>query len=171
MALADVALRIGQHPRNQPADRVRHGQRRDFSSGEHKIAQRDFFIHAGLDKALIDALVVAADQDKMIKVPLQPPGGLLRKGLSLRGEIDHPPACFRFGEHGVQAGFQRLGHHDAAEASSIGVIIHLALPVFGIVPDLGTSEIQDSLFCSAAKNALMEHRVHRVRKKRQDIHP
>ena len=84
MALANVALRIGQNTRYETADCIRHCQRCDFSPGQHKITQGDFFVHTGFDEALIDSFIVAADKHEMIIIPLQPFRGFLRKGLSLR---------------------------------------------------------------------------------------
>ena len=167
MALVDVALLVRQHPGHQTADGVRHRHGGDLAPGQHEVAQGDFLVHTLLNKALVHALVVAADQHQVVVVLLQPPCGRLGVGLALGGEVDDPAAALaRVGYHRVQAGFQGLGHHHAAEAPAVGVVVHLLLFVFGVVPDLHAVDLHQALPGRPADDALVKHRVDGVRKQR-----
>ena len=84
MALAGVALLIGKHPRHKAAHRIGHGHRRDLAAGEDKVAKGYLLIDALLDEALIHALIMPADEYKMIVIALEALCRLLRVGLALR---------------------------------------------------------------------------------------
>ena len=167
MALADVALLVRKHARNEAAHPVGHGHGSDLPAGQHEVAQRDLLVDARLDEALVHALVVAADQHQMVVIPLQASGGVLGKALSLRGEVDHPAvSALCRGHDVVQAAFERLRHHHAAPAAAVGIVVDLALLVLGEVPDLDAVDLDRALFGRAADDALMQHGVHRVGKER-----
>ena len=63
MAFVFVTLRIGQHSRTQAADSIGNGHGGVLSAGEHKISQAHLLIYALLNKALINSLIVAADEN------------------------------------------------------------------------------------------------------------
>ena len=94
MALADVALLVGQHAGHQTAHGVRHRHRGDLSAGQDEVPQGDLLVHTGFHKALVHALIVAAYQHQMVIVPLQASGGILRIGPALRRKVDYPAAQF-----------------------------------------------------------------------------
>ena len=172
VAFADIALGVRQDARNQTADRITDGHGGDFAAGEDKVAQRELFIHAGLKKALVHPLIVAADQNKAVVIALQTAGGLLPEGGPLRCHGDHAgflPRNLTPGQHRLDTAFERLGHHDAAEASAVGIVVHLVLAVFGIVADLNAVQIQQALPAGAAQYAFMQHAVHIVRKKCKNV--
>ena len=81
VALIGEALRVGQDPGDQATHGVRHRHGRDFSPGENKVSQGDLLIHALVDEPLIDALIVAADQDEFIVVLMKPLGIGLAKSV------------------------------------------------------------------------------------------
>ena len=66
VALILKALRVSQNPGHHTAHRVRHRHGGDFAAGEHKVAQRDFLVHALVNKPLVNALVMAADQNQVV---------------------------------------------------------------------------------------------------------
>ena len=85
VALLRKAFRIGQDPGQEPAHRVAHCHGSDLAAGEHEVAQGELFVHALVDKALVDALVVAADQDEVLIVGGQAAGlGLVAPSYGLR---------------------------------------------------------------------------------------
>ena len=92
--------------------------------------------------------------------------------LPLGAQVNHPAAALPGAlQHRVQAGLQGLGHHHAAVAPAVGVIVHLVLLVVGIVPDLEAVDLHDALFGRAADDALVQHRVHRVWEQSQNVDP
>ena len=93
MAFVLKALRIGKDTGHHAAHRVRHRHGGDLPAGEHKVAQRDLLVAALLNEALVDALVVAADQHQMVVVPQQPSRLVLVERPALGGHIDHPAAA------------------------------------------------------------------------------
>ena len=173
VALPGVAGLVREDPGHQATHGIRHGHGRDLPAGENKISQGDLLVHTLLDEALVHALIVAADQHQVVVIPLEALGGLLVVGLALGTHVDHPAAqALRGGgDHRVQAAFQRLGHHDAAEAPAVGVIVHLVLLVFGIVPDLDAVYLHRALLHGPADDALVQHGADRVGKQGQNIDP
>ena len=68
MALILEALRVCQHPRHHAAHGIRHSHGRDFPAGEHKIPQGYLLVHTLVNKALVDALIVPADENDVLKL-------------------------------------------------------------------------------------------------------
>ena len=60
------ALRVGEHAGHHAAHRVRHRHSGDLAAGEDKVAHADLLIHALVNEPLVDALVVATDQDQVV---------------------------------------------------------------------------------------------------------
>ena len=61
MGLLGEAFLLGQHAPDHAADGVRHRHGGDLAARDDEIAHRKLFVHTLVDKALVDALVVAAD--------------------------------------------------------------------------------------------------------------
>ena len=74
------------------------------------------------------------------------------------------------GHHMVQTALERLCHHDAAEATAIGVVIHLHLLVFGKVANLMGLNVQNTLLGCATDDAFPQHSTHAVGKEGENIH-
>ena len=71
--------------------------------------------------------------------------------------------------HCAPAPVQRIALHDRAAAAAVGVVVHLVLPVGGVVADLVGMNFDKPLFLRAAENARAHHRIDRVREERQNI--
>ena len=71
VALAGVALLIGQYPRYKAAHRIGHGHRRNLAAGEDKVAKGYLFVDALLNEALVHTLIVPADEHEMIIITLE----------------------------------------------------------------------------------------------------
>ena len=59
-------LRVSQNARDHPAHCVGHRHGRDLTAGEYKITKADFLIHALVDKTLVNALIMTADQNNVL---------------------------------------------------------------------------------------------------------
>ena len=57
------AVGRAHHARQQPNHGIEQHQRRQFTTGQDVVADADLFHPAGIDHALIDSLVAAAEQD------------------------------------------------------------------------------------------------------------
>ena len=55
-----------QHPRNEPRHAVCQHHRRQFAAGEDVVADADFLVNAGVQRTLVNALVVAAEQHELL---------------------------------------------------------------------------------------------------------
>ena len=160
VALVGEADLISQHARDQARDGVddRHG--RDLAAREHEIAHGDLFVDTFVEKALVHALIVAADEDEIVIVRLRRAAGGEEDGMHRRADLiaDRAPAAP-----------QRVTLHDRAAAAAVGVIVHLVLLVGGIVPDLVGVDLDEPLFLRPAEDAGVQHRRHGLRKQRHDI--
>ena len=170
MALILEALRVCQHPRHHAAHGIRHSHGRDFPAGEHKISQGDFLVHALINKALVDALIVTADQNQIVHFAQANGIGLL-KCMAAGGEIHgvHRPCCLV--ADGFPAAIDGVRLHNGPPAAAVGVVIHLVLLVGCVVPNLVGLNPNEPPFLSPAQDALRQHIPQRVRKQGQNINP
>ena len=77
---------VGQDAGHHTAHRIGNRHGRDLAAGEDKIPDGNLLIDAGIDKPLVDAFIVSADQDEMF--PGQQFAGLgLGERCSLRESI------------------------------------------------------------------------------------
>ena len=82
---------IIQHPRNQASDGVREHHCGTLTAGQHIIPDGDIICHNLLEYALVNALIVTAEQDKILLFR-QLFRQLLGKQPSLGREINRPDA-------------------------------------------------------------------------------
>ena len=82
------AFLFRQHARHHAADGVRHGHGGDLAARDDEVSHREFFVHALVDEALVDALVVAADENQMVIALFQLARHRLREGAPAGREID-----------------------------------------------------------------------------------
>ena len=127
VALVLKTLRVGQHPRHQAAHRVRHRHSGDLPPGEDEVANRDFLIHALVDKPLVHALIVAAYEDQAPLLPGQPPGVRLGEGFATGREKNGAGPGVRQGADVLPTPVQRVGLEHRPPASAVGVVVHLLL--------------------------------------------
>ena len=169
MALVGEADLVSQHARDQARDGVddRHG--RDLAAREHEIAHGDLFVDAFVEKALVHALIMAADEDEIVIVCLQLPRLGLVERRAAGGEEDGVHRRADLIADRAPAAPQRVTLHDRAAAAAVGVIVHLVLLVGGIVPDLVGVDLDEPLFLRPAEDAGVQHRRHGLRKQRHDI--
>ena len=102
-----------------------------------KSPRLDLLVHALLDEAFVDALVVAAHQDEVVKLPCQPLGFRLTEGLATGGHIDGVDVLLSHLLADVlPAAEQRVRLEYSAVPAAVGVVVHLVLLVGGVVPNL-----------------------------------
>jgi hypothetical protein len=75
------ALRIGQNSRHHAAHRIGHRHGSDLAAGEHKVTQGDLLVHAFINEPLVNALIMAANQNQILHFA-EPNGIGLAEGLS-----------------------------------------------------------------------------------------
>ena len=149
VALLLVALLLGQNAGFQAEDAVCHHQAGQLAAGEDIIADGDLLVRKGIDHALINALVVAADQGQVVVLG-QPPGVLLGIALpTCRQEYymrRRPSLFLHFLLDCPQAVGNGLGIEHHAAAAAIGIVVGLLLFIQGVVPDLVAVGLNISLF-------------------------
>ena len=113
VALVRIALLVGEDARHHAADAVRDGHRGYLPAREDEVAEGYLLIDALLDKALVYALVVAADEHKVVVVAPEALGLGLVEGPALRGHIyDARAPLPGVAEDVAEAALERLRHHD-----------------------------------------------------------
>ena len=168
VALVGEAHLLGQHPRHHAADAVRYGHGRNLAPGDHKVPQGDLLVHALLDEALVQALVVAAHQNDVLP-PQQLPGHALVKGAALGGHEHrvHVPACLL--TQGPVAEIQRLRQHDQPLAAAVGIVVRAAVVGGGVVPDVGGPDGDEALGLGLADDAGLHHCADHIRKQGHNV--
>ena len=159
------ALGVRQDTGHHAADGVRHGHGGNFTAGEDKIAHADLLVHALVNEALVDALVVAADQNQMVIGLFQLPGYGLGKGAATGGEENGVSRSEGL-HHVIPTAVQRVRLHNGPPAAAIGVVVHLHLLVGGVFPDLVGLDGDVAPLLGPAQNADVQHGVHGVREQR-----
>ena len=167
VALVGEADLVCQYTGDHAADGVRHRHRRKLAAGQHKIAERDLLVDAGIDKPLVDALVVAAGQNKMIIVADELARLFLRKPLTLcahQDGVDMLSARDR-----LMTAIERIGLHDHALAAAVGGVIHTVVLVGGVVADVDRIDAHQTGGLRASDDALRHHAVDQFGKQRENI--
>ena len=168
MAFIFIAGGIGQNPRHQAAHCVGHRHGGNLPPGEHKVPQGDLLIHIAVDESLVNALIVAAHQNQVLMVTGQPFGVCLGEGLAAGGQVDGASRAVGVSDM-LPALIERVGLHHSTAAAAVGVVVHLALLVEGVVPNLVGVDTQDIPLLSPAQNRLGECVAHCVGKQSHDV--
>ena len=173
VAFVFIAFRVGEYAGDQPAHCISHGHGWNFTTCEHEVSQGDFLVHAFLNKALVNALVVAADQNQPVIVIPQPHGVSLLEGLSAGGHIDgaHPLALGHALHDMGPAPIEGIRLHHRSVAAAVGVVIHLILLVGGVVPDLMALHPDKSPLLAPAQNGFTEHVSHHIGEEGHNVNP
>ena len=174
MALLLVAFRAGKHARAQAAHAVRHHQRRKLAAREHVISNRDFFVRQRLNDALVDALVMAAHQQEAVLLGKLLALFLCKRRARSRHENNVGPRMARFLHladdiHTAVVNGLRLHHH--TRPASVGVVVHLLLPVRRVVPDLMAGKLDVPALARTADDAFTQNALTHLGKQRGDINP
>ena len=127
MALLGKAFRVGQDTGDQPAHGIGHRHGGDLSAGQHKVSQGDLLIDAFLNKTLVDAFVVAADQDEAFVVLLETLGIGLTKNLAGRGEVNGVQTFSRFVTDVFPTLVKGICLHHGPMAAAVGIVVYLLL--------------------------------------------
>ena len=159
-----------QYTVDEAADRVRYDAGGQLATGENVVADRQFLVHDFVDDPLVNALVVAAEQDKSV-VPEILVGDLLGEGTSPGREIDHP-ALFvggSLGGDGAVAVVNGRCRHQHAASSAVGSIVHAAVLVFAVIPDVGCPDVDDAGFPRPADDAGGDYGLYHLGEQRQNV--
>ena len=169
VALVGVAALLRQDAGDHAAQAVRQSHGGYLAAGEDKVACGYLLVHALVQEALIHALVVAADQDKMVILCLQFTGHLLGQHPAAGGHIDGVDPLPRFIADMLPAAVQRICLHDRAAAAAVGIVIHLHLLVGGVVPYLVGLYGDKAPFPGTTDDGRTHHRFHRVGEQGHDV--
>ena len=169
VALVREADLVTENARNQTADRIGNAHRRQLAAGQDKVADGDLLIHAFVDEALVDALIVTADEDDVFIAVTELARLFLIENASAGGEKNGVYRRADLVADGAPAVEQRVTLHDGAAAAPVGIVVHLILTVCGVVADLVAVYLDQALFLRAAEDALLHHRIDRRRKERHDV--
>ena len=162
------ALRVGQDAGHHAAHRVRHRHGGNLAAGEDEVTHGNLLVHALVDEPLVNALVVAADQNEVVVAFLQFLGDLLIEGPAAGGHKDGPAGTVGLHNMGPAA-IKGVRLHDGAPAAAVGIVVHLHLLIGGVLPDLVGADGDIAPLLGPAQDADVQHSVHRVRKQRHDI--
>ena len=141
-------------------------------AGEDEISQAHLLVHALLDEAFVDALVVAAHQDEVVKLPCQPLGFRLTEGLAAGGHIDGVDVLLSHLLADVlPAAEQRVRLEYSAVPAAVGVVVHLVLLIGGVVPNLMALNLDIIPLLGASQNGLIHHITHCLREQGHNVDP
>ena len=156
---------VPQHAGDETGDAVGDGQSRDLAAGQHEIAYGHHVRGEGVDIALVDALVVAADDDELLFF-CQLPGQSLVEGTARRGG-DEDAGTLVCGDGSRGRGQHvRLQHHAASAA--VEAFVRGLVLIQGKVPDVGHRDVQQPGLPAPAYHGMVQRREH-FREQGQDV--
>ncbi|MPM86835.1 hypothetical protein SDC9_133927 [bioreactor metagenome] len=162
------ALLVRQDAGHHAAHRVAHRHGGNFPAGEDKVSHGELFVHAFVQKPLVHALIVTADQNQVVVLFLQLFGDRLGEHPPAGGHVDGLARAKDL-HHVVPAAVQRIRLHYRATPAAVGVVVHLHLLVGGVLPDLVGLDGDVAPLLGAAQNADVQHSVHRLREQGQNV--
>ena len=145
-----LLLHGGGHFIAQTRHGVDHHQRAQLAAGEHIVADGQFLVDAQVECALVDALVVAAEQQQL-RLARELLDDALVELPPARGEVDAPGAVFRVAR-GDRVG-DRLGGHHHARAAAVRIIVHMPVLVRRVFPDIYSFNRNQSILRGSADDA------------------
>ncbi len=161
-----------EHAGNQPGNGIHHHHGGQFPSGQDIIADGNIIRHDFLQHPFVDAFIMSAKENKVFlfcKLCCH----LLPEGLSLRRQVYGPdgfPICRTgFFQYLPVACKNRLRLHQHTGAASIGVIIHLSMFIFRIIPDIQRFHGQNPFFHGTAQYTGLHPLPDHFRKQRHYI--
>ena len=171
VALVSEAFLIAQHTGDKAADGIGHAHGRQFAAGEDEVTDGDLLIHALVDKPLVNALIVAADQNDVLVVVPQAAGMRLIERDAAGRHINSMDGAAHFIADGRPAVIQGVGLHDGAVTAAVGIVVHLILLVGGIIPDLPCFNADQIPLLRPTQNALVHHIPHGIGEQSHNINP
>ena len=152
----------------QPADGIDDDAGGQFTAGQDVVADRQFLVDLGLQQALVDRLVAAADQDQARQGGKAAHARLLQ-ARALRTEVDHPCRLRRGGTCGGECRTQWLDGHDHAGAAAIGPVVDGAVRIGGVITRVPALELEQAALAGTANDAVAGAGIHGLGEKTQDI--
>ena len=171
MAFIGVAHLVAQDAGHQPGHGVGHGHGGNLAAGEDEVPQGDLLVHALVDEPLVDALVVAADQNQIFHRVPQAHGVFLGEGFAAGGEVDGVDRAADLVADGLPAAVEGIGLEDGSVAAAVGVVVHLVLLAGRVVPDLPGLNANQVPLLGPAQDALVHHIAHGVGEERENVNP
>src|SRR5579875_3442392 len=153
----------------QPDRRIQDGKRGNLAAGQHEVPERELLERIERSKPLVDALVVAANQDE----PVQPGKALgvrLREALPGRRREHEDAALGRRGggEHQIERARQGLQAQNHARAAAVRRIVG-ALAPFAIVEKVVQPHARETALDRAADDGQADRRRKHLGKERYHI--
>ena len=144
-----------------PDHGVEHDHGGELAAGEDEVAEGEFLIDFGLDHALVDAFVAAAQQDEG-RPRGEPHHFAVIEPPALRGEVDD--GAGRAGGATLllagmaQGGGERFGPHEHAGAAAVGAVIDAPVGVVGEVARVVQREFVEAALAGATGDAVLGQR-------------
>ena len=156
-------IRRAHHAGQQPHAGIKQHQRGRLAAGQDVVADADFLHPAGVDHALVDALVAAAQQDHATCAA--------RVHARQRWVSGRPRGVRQMaasvGDR-VQRGVDHIGPHHHAGAAAEGRVVDGAVAIRRMGADVSVSSDQDARFPGAPGQRMAEKTGEHVGKQRQD---
>lgn len=138
----------------------------DDTVGEDVVADGNFLVHEEVDDALIDAFVMAAEEDEMVALG----GEALGRGLFERGACGgHKQHSGPLRAEGGESGENGFALHDHALAPAIGGVVGGAVFVRGPVADVVRVDFHEGALLGASDDAFSQSVGRDLGKEGQDV--
>lgn len=144
----DGAEFVSEDAGEEADDGVDHDDGCDGAVGENVVAEGEFFGLEVFDDAVVDAFVVAGDEDEVVGGGEVLGGGLAEALSGWAGDDDAAT-----GGEGFDGGEEGFGFEDHAGAATGGGVIDLAVFAEAVVAEVVDVEVERALLLGAAHHA------------------
>ena len=158
---------IAQRARKQPDHGVHDDGGRNLAAAEHVVAHRDFARHQVLADAVVDSLVVAAENDQ-IALAGKRVGDALIEDFAVGGGVDHL-VVVAFGFQLLDEVVDGFDHHHHAGVAAVAVVVRLPVESLAIIADVVDVNLHQPLVYCAFDNRVAQRALEQFRNYTKDI--
>ena len=168
MRLLQQRIGAAQRARQAPYHGVDYHQRRILPTRQHVVANRHLVVDKRLADALIEALVVPAQQDQTL-LRHQLIDHRLAQNAPLRGQQHHAPPGRGHRPHAFNRSSERLRLHNHARPAAVRVVIDHLVPVRSPVADVMHMRLSHPGRKRTPKDRCRQRAIEHIREQREHI--
>ena len=166
--VVEGALLVTQHARHQAYDSVGHSSCGELSASQDEVAETHFLGDEMFANAVVDTLVVPAQNDEVLRQRKAVGHGLVEAFAVGCGKDDLVVVPFRFQCRYTRV--DRLAGHDHSGKASEGIVVDAAVTVGGVIAQVVHVDFSKSLFLGTAQDGSIYEAVEHLGQYGNDVY-
>src|SRR5439155_9115271 len=153
--------------RDEASHRIDHDHRCQLAAGQHEVADRKLLVDVAFDDALVDALVMPADDHEMRQLRKALRGGLIEQSALCGHKDDVPAISLRRPDRARE----RLGLQYHPGPATVGRVVDNVMAVGRPLADVMHRELDLARGPRSRHDALCERALEHLREEREYVDP